>query len=153
MSNYIKNIRRFVGHRPVLQCGASVIVCTKDKRILLQRRADNGLWGYHGGSVELDEDVRLAASRELFEETGLSALSLELFGVYSGPDMHHTYPNGDEVSNIDIVFVCREFEGTPRPQKGEVLELQYFRLDEIPLEITPPNVRALVDFINKESER
>ncbi len=153
MSDYIKSVRRFLGHRPVIQCGASVIVVSKDKRVLLQRRKDNGLWGYHGGAVELDEDVRLAAARELYEETGLSAKSLELFDVFSGPDMHHVYPNGDEVSNIDIVFICREYEGVIRPQTDEVLELKFFALDEIPVDITPPNVRALVAFIRAESER
>ncbi len=153
MSDYIKEMRRFVGHRPVIQCGASVIVVTSDKRVLLQKRADNGLWGYHGGAVELDEDVRLAAARELYEETGLTAKSLELFDVFSGPDMHHKYPNGDEVSNIDIVFICREFDGIIRPQKGEVLELRYFPIDDIPIEITPPNIAALLAFIEKERER
>ncbi len=153
MSNYIKTIRRFVGKRPVIQCGASVIVVTEDKRVLLQRRADNGLWGYHGGAVEIDEDVRLAAVRELYEETGITAKSLELFDVFSGPDMHHVYPNGDEVSNIDIVFICREFEGDIRPQKSEVLELKFFRLENIPIDITPPNVRPLIAFIKAENER
>ena len=47
-------MRKLVGHRPILQCGASTIIVGKDGRVLLQKRADNGLWGYHGGSVELD---------------------------------------------------------------------------------------------------
>ena len=111
MSNYILDLRKAVGHRPLLQVGASVIVENEAGEVLLQLRADNQLWGYAGGSVELDEVVEEAAARELYEETGLHAKKLELFGVFSGPDMHYTYPNGDEVSNIDIVFLCREWEG------------------------------------------
>lgn len=154
MTGYIKEMRRLVGHRPILQCGASTVVVGKDGRVLLQKRADNGLWGYHGGSVELDEDVQTAAERELFEETGLIARSMELLGVFSGPDMHFVYPNGDEVSNVDIVYVCRSFDGTPTPQDVEVLELKYFSEDEITDDmISAPNLRALRTFFEKEKQK
>lgn len=52
-------------------------------------RKDNHCWGYAGGSVEPDEDVEEAAKRELYEETGLVANKLELFGTFSGKDMHY----------------------------------------------------------------
>lgn len=73
-----------------------------------------------------------AAKRELFEETGLTAERLELFGIFSGKDMHYIYPNGDEVSNIDIVYICRDYTGTLRRQENEVEELKFFALNEIP---------------------
>ena len=147
-------MRKLVGHRPILQCGASTIIVGKDGRVLLQKRADNGLWGYHGGSVELDEDVQAAAERELFEETGLTAKSMELLGVFSGPDMHFVYPNGDEVSNVDIVFICRDYEGALTPQNDEVLELKYFSADELTDDmISSPNLRALRTFFEKEKQK
>lgn len=68
MSSYIMDLRKLVGHKPILQVGASVIVEDSDGRILLQKRKDNHCWGYAGGSVELDERVEEAAKRELFEE-------------------------------------------------------------------------------------
>ena len=61
MSSYIMDLRKIVGHRPLLQVGASVIVEDAQGRILLQLRKDNYLWGYAGGSVELDEVVEEAA--------------------------------------------------------------------------------------------
>ena len=147
-------MRKLVGHRPILQCGASTIIVGKDGRVLLQKRADNGLWGYHGGSVELDEDVQAAAERELFEETGLTAKSMELLGVFSGSDMHFVYPNGDEVSNVDIVFICRDFEGALTLQNDEVLELKYFSEDELTDDmISSPNLRALRTFFEKEKQK
>ena len=73
MSEYIMDLRKIVGHRPLLQVGASVIVEDAQGRILLQKRADNHCWGYAGGSVELDEIVEDAARRELLEETGIRA--------------------------------------------------------------------------------
>lgn len=121
MTDYIKGLRKLVGSRPLLQCGASVIVENPAGEILLQLRADNQCWAYHGGSVELDERTEDAARRELHEETGLFARSLELFGVFSGPETHYVYPNGDEVSNIDIVYLCRDYSGQLSAQPGEVL--------------------------------
>ena len=105
------DMRKVVGHRCILQVGASVILEDEHGRVLLQKRVDNHMWGYAGGSVELDEKVEDAAKRELFEETGLIANSLELFGVFSGKELHYIYPNGDEVSNIDVVYVCRDYCG------------------------------------------
>ena len=123
-----------------MQVGASVAVIRDDGAMLLQRRSDNGLWGYHGGSVELGEDTRDAAARELFEETGLTALDLELHGVYSGKDTYYRYPNGDEVFNVDILYICRRWRGELRPQPGEVDELRWFAPDDLPPEemISPP---------------
>ena len=115
MSSYIMDLRKIVGHRPLLQVGASVIVEDAQGRILLQLRKDNHLWGYAGGSVELDEVVEEAAKRELKEETGLTALNLELFGIFSGKDTHYVYPNGDEVSNVDIVSMQRILWGFDLP--------------------------------------
>ncbi len=138
MSNYIMDLRKIVGHRPLLQVGASVIVEDERGRILLQLRTDNHCWGYAGGSVELDEVVEEAAKRELFEETGLIANELELFGIFSGVDTHYVYPNGDEVSNVDIVYVCRDYSGTLKCQEGEVDALKFFDVHEVPENISVP---------------
>lgn len=69
MTGYMQSMHALV----VLQCEASVILLNGAGELLLQRRADNGFWGYHGGSVGLDEAVEEAVARELFEETGLTA--------------------------------------------------------------------------------
>lgn len=146
MSAYIMDLRKLVGHRPLLQVGASVIVENAYGEVLLQKRADNHCWGYAGGSVELDEAVEDAARRELFEETGLIAWEMELFGVYSGKDTHYVYPNGDEVSNVDIVYLCKAFEGVLQCQESEVEELRFFPADSLPENISPPVRKALMDW-------
>lgn len=147
---YIMDLRKLVGHRTLLQVGASVIVEDNQGRVLLQKRSDNHCWGYAGGSVDLDEVVEEAARRELQEETGLIANKLELFGVYSGPDTHYVYPNGDEVSNVDIVFLCKDYSGTLKCQEGEVEELQFFRADELPEKLSPPIKKALLEWAKKK---
>ena len=147
---YILDLRKYVGHRPLIQVGASVIVEDAEGRLLLQLRADNHCWSYCGGSIEIDERVEDAAKRELFEETGLTAESLELFGVWSGPELHYVYPNGVEVSNIDIVFLCRCFSGELRPQMDEVTELRFFAPEDIPENLSPPILPALAKWLEQK---
>lgn len=138
MSEYIMDMRKVVGHRCILQVGASVILEDEHGRVLLQKRVDNHMWGYAGGSVELDEKVEDAAKRELYEETGLIANSLELFGVFSGKELHYIYPNGDEVSNIDVVYVCHDYCGELKRQEDVVVELKFFDYANLPEELSPP---------------
>lgn len=149
MSDYIMDLRKIVGHRALIQVGASVIVEDSEGKILLQLRSDDHSWAYAGGSVELDEDVEATARRELYEETGLVANKLELLGVFSGEGMHYIYPNGDEVSNVDIVYVCKDYSGTLKCQKGEVEDLRFFSIDELPKNIFGPVRKALSCWVAK----
>ena len=147
---YSLDLRKLVGHRPLIQVGAGIIVEDPRGRVLLQLRSDNHCWGYCGGSIELDERVEEAAKRELWEETGLIAEELELFGVWSGPELHYVYPNGDEVSNIDIVFLCKHYSGELKPQEGEVEALRFFSLEEIPENLSPPIRPALTKWMERK---
>lgn len=148
MKDYIKSMRKHIGHRPLMFVGAGVIVY-QNEAILLQRRKDNNLWAYHGGALEINEVIEDAAKRELYEETGLTAKKLTLFHVYSGPDFYHIYPNGDEAYIIDCVHLCTDFEGELHAQVSEVSELKWFHFSEIDFDtITPHNRRPLRDFIN-----
>lgn len=130
-------------------CGASVIIF-KDKRILLQQRIDNKCWGYHGGCVELGENVEDAAKRELFEETHLIAKKLELYGVFSGPEQYHVYPDGNEAFIIDIVYLCDNFSGELHKQDEEVAELEWFDMNALPEKLSPPIKSTLVKFCNEQ---
>ena len=94
-----------------------------------------------------------AAKRELLEETGLTANSLELFGVFSGKELHYIYPNGDEVSNVDIVYICRDYTGTLKRQKDEVKELRFFAHDEIPEKLSPPIQKPLGQWVKEAQKR
>lgn len=56
--------------------------------VLMVRRGKHpyrGCWALPGGFVNQDEDVVEAARRELEEETGVSGISVELFGIYGTP--------------------------------------------------------------------
>ena len=150
MAGYILDLRKVVGHRPLIQTGASVLVEDSKGRVLLQLRHDNHCWGYPGGSMEIDEDIEDTARRELLEETGIVAEELELFGVFSGKALHYIYPNGDEVSNVDIVYLCKKYSGTLKRQEGEVDELRFFAASEIPDNITEPERVALSKWVESK---
>lgn len=144
MSNYIMDIRKYVGHRTIIQCGAGIICINDRGELLFGKRTDNHKWGYSGGSVEIDEKVEDCAKRELFEEMGLIADEIEFFCINSGPEAHYVYPNGDEVSNIEIVYLCRKYHGKLKKQDAEIEELRYFSIDKIDLEEVSPAIRPVL---------
>lgn len=138
---YVAEMRALVGSRPLLLAAAGVLLLDADGRLLLERRADNGLWGIPGGAVELGERVEDAARREAYEETGLNVGALELFGVFSGPEMSYVYPNGDETSIVSVVFLSRDVTGVIRPNLPESLEARWFAPDTLPPmeQVSAPN--------------
>jgi 8-oxo-dGTP pyrophosphatase MutT (NUDIX family) len=132
--------------KPIRIVGASVII-HKDGKILLQQRWDDQCWAYHGGQVDLGEFVEDAAKRELKEETGLTAEELHFFGVFSGPELFHIYPDGQEAFIIDILYTCKKFSGEITRQIDEVLDLQWFDIDNLPSNLTPHTKPALMKFV------
>jgi 8-oxo-dGTP pyrophosphatase MutT (NUDIX family) len=126
---YIMELRQQIGSRPIIMAGAAVLVMNSREEVLLQKRTDSGDWGTTGGAMEPGESFEETARRELFEETGLQAGSLEPIGILSGADMYYRYPNGDEVYNVVAVFVVRDAAGELRMEDGESSELRYFPLD------------------------
>lgn len=68
----------------------------------------------------------------------LTANELELFGVFSGEEFHHIYPNGDEVYIVDIVYLCKNYSGEIKMHDDEVEKLHFFSIGELPADISPP---------------
>jgi mutator protein MutT len=130
-------MRKHIGHERLMIVGASVIIHQNGK-LLMQKRKDNGCWGYHGGCVELGEIIEDAAKRELLEETGLVANSMELIGVFSGKELFYTYPNGDMISINDVVYLCEDFSGEMITSTNETTDLRWFELGDLPENISPP---------------
>lgn len=145
MSGYISDLRKIVGRRTLIHCAASIICVNEKGQLLLGKRTDNHLWGYSGGAVEVDEHVEDCARRELLEEMSITAGKMELFYINSGPEAHYIYPNGDEVSNIEIVYLCRDYSGEPHPQEEEIEELRYFSPEEIRIEEISPPIRPVFE--------
>jgi ADP-ribose pyrophosphatase YjhB (NUDIX family) len=149
--DYIKHVRSMVGHEKVIMVVSGAFIFDKENRLLLQQRLDNEKWGLPGGFMELGETVQDTARREVFEETGLHLGKLELLGVYSGSKYDKTFSNGDQVSMVQFIFTCKEYEGELIKQNAESMHNAFFALDELPDNLFPDHKVFFDDLIfNKE---
>lgn len=129
---YIMNLRKQVGHEPLIVLGATTLVFNEKNEILLNLRTDTNNWGIPGGSMELYETIEETAIRELKEEAGISAEELELVTVLSGKDYYFEYPNGDKLCTVIVLFKVKNYSGTVKVSDKESKELKFFALDKLP---------------------
>lgn len=129
--SYIQNIRKYIGHKPMLSAGATIVVL-KNNKILLNLRSDTNTWGIPGGSLELGETLEEAAARELKEETNLDAESFTLLNVFSGNDFYFEYPNGDKLYSVIALYRADNVTGNLKITDRESFQLKYFGKDELP---------------------
>ena len=122
--------------------GAMCVLRDEAGRVLLIKRSDNGAWAMPAGTIELGETMRDCAVREVREETGLVALALTPFGLYSRasgiPNMYgHTYQA--------ITLACRidEYEGELVRVTDESTDAGFFAPEEFP-DRTRPSARILL---------
>lgn len=130
------NIRKLIGTIPIFMPAAGIILYENGK-ILLQKRGDNGKWALHGGAMELGETTEETAIREAKEEIGITPESLDFYGVFSGKQMYHVYPDGNEVYIISTVYFCDKYNGKLEIDNKEVLEVEWFDVNDLPGNIAP----------------
>ena len=106
--------------------GAAAVVLRRG-RVLLARRLnppDAGLWGYPGGHVDAGETAFQAATRELLEETSVSAVPLALLETL------RVGGGGDEPRfRLDMVL-CRYVSGEPHPA-DDVSAVEWVPFDQV----------------------
>ena len=145
MGDYLKDLRAKTNHMPLLLPHAVVVLFNRLGEVLLEERADDGYFDFPGGGIDLKEEAEDAAKRELLEETGLEALELEFFKLYSGEITHYVYFNGDEIYGIDIVYICHKYQGVMKPQASEVKALKFYSLDNMPEKMSKRNKQIILD--------
>lgn len=120
------------------------VAVVNDDQVLLTMRDDFHVWCLPSGGVEFGETVADAALRETREETGLDVKLTGLVGVYSRigaiPDIHAVH------------FSAVPIGGELRTQAGETLEVQYFPLDDLPIEMIFGHKRRILDSLVESSE-
>lgn len=145
--DYILQLRKFIGHRPILMVGAAILILDEMDRLLMMKRSDSGCWGLPGGATEPGEVVEDAAKRETFEEVHLEVGEMSLFSVFSGPELYYKYPNGDEVYNVTIIYTSRDWRGEIQ-LNDEHTEWRWFAAYEIPDDVSPP-IKPVIDQFKK----
>ncbi len=129
---YISNIRKKVGHEPLIGVGATILIFNEKNELLLKLRSDTRNWGIPGGLKELNETIEECAIREVKEETNLALYDLNLLAVLSGEEFYFKYPNNDELDCVITLFEARNYEGTLKINDNESTELKFFSLDNLP---------------------
>jgi len=128
--DYIKDIRKKVGHAPIILTFAGGILANKRNEILLQKRSDFNSWRLPGGALEFGETAEEACKREYLEETGLKVAVKSLLGVSTNYIQH--YPNGDIAQTVVIEFIVESIEKINVNLSSETLNLKYFSKDNLP---------------------
>ncbi len=144
--NYITEMRKDVGHAPLMVISCGVIIENDKGEILLQKRRDNGLWAIIGGSMEIGEKFIETVKREAFEETGIEIKELTLFGIYSGEDRIITYPNGDICCGTGIIFKTTAYSGEIQNNTEEALEHRFFDKTNLPDNMNNYDKQIIIDW-------
>ncbi|WP_016905748.1 NUDIX hydrolase [Streptomyces xiaopingdaonensis] len=113
-----------------LVVAASAAVTDEQGRILLRRRADNGLWALPGGGMEPTESLPEAAVREVKEETGLDVEITGLVGTYTDPRHVVACTGGEVRRQCNVCFAARIAGGEPALSE-ESTELRFVPPDEL----------------------
>ncbi|MBA8794408.1 ADP-ribose pyrophosphatase YjhB (NUDIX family) [Friedmanniella endophytica] len=127
---FVLALREVWGHRPLMLTGVVGVVHDAGQRVLLVRRADDGRWSLPAGILEPGEQPGAALARELAEEACVEVRVDRLAAVHADPVT--TYPNGDQVQYLTLVFHATHLSGDPRPGDGEALEAGWFARDALP---------------------
>ncbi|QVQ54435.1 NUDIX domain-containing protein [Spiractinospora alimapuensis] len=125
-----------VPNRVVVAASAAVI--DDQGRILLQRRADSGLWALPGGVMEMTESLPESAVREVREETGFDIEITGLVGTYTDPRHVIAYDDGEVRRQFNICFHARLLGGilSVSPESTHVQWTPPEEIDALPIHHT-----------------
>jgi 8-oxo-dGTP diphosphatase len=114
--------------------------------LLIERGGDPfaGSWALPGGFVEGAERVSAAAARELEEETGIHAGSLDLLGIYDTPGRD---PRGPTVS---VVYLLRADAELDARGGDDARDARWFGVQALPA-LAFDHAQVIADALRREA--
>jgi 8-oxo-dGTP pyrophosphatase MutT (NUDIX family) len=120
-----------IGKNGSIRLGCSAVIFDEAReKVLLTKRADNGLWCLPSGAVDPGECVEETILREVWEETGLTVRVLRLVGVYSDPNWLVIYHENKAMQIVALSFEAEIIAGEPG-LSDETSDWGYFSLEEV----------------------
>lgn len=142
---FVAALRAQVGTAPLWLPGVTAVVHDDAGRLLLGRRADNGLWALVSGILEPGEEPARGLVREVLEETGVEVEVDALAAVSTTPEV--TYPNGDRSAYLDLCFLARPVSAASAAAAhvadDESVAVAWFAPDALPEDLAPSTRRRL----------
>ena len=119
---------------------ADVLLVSKGKVLLVERKHEPLGWAIPGGMAELGETIEKTACRELEEETGVLVTPPEitLLGVYSDPK------RDSRGHTISVVYYAYK-DGVP-VANDDAADARFFGFDELP-QLAFDHAKILADFM------
>ncbi len=142
-SDYIQFLRSKVGSQRILLPSVAAVISDAEGRLLLQEKSSGEGWSLPAGGIEPGETPQQAIEREVWEETGLRVIHSEILGVFGGREFRYTYPNGDEVEYVVVLFKCSTSGEPSEFADSETASLKYTASDEMPKLALPYPVELL----------
>lgn len=143
------------------RANAGAVICNAGGQVLALERSDvPGAWQLPQGGLDAGEEPDAAVLREVEEETGLSAASLEPIRPYPEPLAYELPPElrsaktGRGQVQYWFYFRLRPGAGEPRlPSEGEFRDWQWVDLGELArsvVEFRRPVYARLADYLERD---
>ncbi|TLS38734.1 NUDIX domain-containing protein [Pseudalkalibacillus caeni] len=134
---------------------AAVGIVNENEEILLLERRDSGKWTMPGGTLEIGEDLKTCAIREVQEELGYTVEVTDFIGTYTNPEHIIAYSDGEVRQEFAILYKGTIKSGNPRID-DESTAYKWIKLEkatELPMaESQKQRILDVIDF-QKEGVR
>lgn len=123
------------------QDASGIVIIDNQKRVLLVHQTyGKKSWALPGGMVEEGESAWEAALRELKEETMITAVNMELSGVYFQPHKNRYI----------YTFKAFQYEGNISVDNIEIDEYGFYSIDDLPRPISSFTMERIRDAMDNE---
>lgn len=140
--NFFKLLKNFIYFLAAKKTVGARILQIKDNQILLVKHTYQKGWYTIGGTVERGESQLEAVQRELKEEVGIVLKnSPKLFSVY--------YSNFEKHDDYIALYVGDGDYIQEENHCDEILDKQWFPLNNLPEDTTPATKRRISEYLGK----